>query len=70
MTGILQRRQLVVMRGVVFAFGSDVDEEAVLAVHCGIAHRLAVDRDQALAFLAGGLRDQLLGPGAEIGDLL
>ena len=41
-----------------------------MAVDRRIAQRLAVDRDQALAFLAGGFRDQLLGPGAEIGDLL
>ncbi len=57
------------MRGIVFAFGADVDEEAVVAVKRDIAKRLAVDRNQALAFLARGLRDQLLGPGAEIGDL-
>ena len=32
------------------------------------AERLAVDRDHALAVLAGGLGDQLLQPGAERGD--
>ena len=69
MPGRFQRGQLLVMRGVVFAFGADVDEEPVAAVERGIAERFAVDRDQALALLAGGFRDQLLGPGAEIGDL-
>ena len=69
MPGCFQRGQLRVMRRVVFAFGAKVDEEAILAVERGIAERLAVDRDQALAFLAGGFRDQLFGPGAEIGDL-
>ena len=69
MPGCFQRGQLLVMRGVVFAFGADVDEEAILAVERGIAERFAVDRDQALAVLAGGFRDQLFGPGAEIGDL-
>ena len=69
MPGLFQRGELVVMAAVVFAFGAKVDEEAVVAVDGGIAERLAVDRDQALAVLAGGFRDQLLGPGAEIGDL-
>ncbi len=70
MSGFFQRGELVVMRGVALAFGADVDEEAVAAVDRGIAERFAVDRDQALAVLAGGFRDQLFGPGAEIGDLL
>ena len=70
MPGLLQRGELVVMRGVVFALGAQVDEEAVVAVERGVAERFAIDRDQALAVLAGRFRDQLLGPGAEIGDLL
>jgi hypothetical protein len=70
MPGFLERLEPVVMRGVVFAFGADIDEEAVVAVKRGIAERLTVDRDQALAVLAGGFGDQLFGPGAEIGDLL
>jgi hypothetical protein len=67
MPGRFERFEPVIMRCVVFAFGSDVDEEAVVAVKRGIAERLAVDRDQTLAVLAGGFRDQLLGPSAEIG---
>ena len=70
MPGLFQRGQLVLMRGVVFAVGADIDEEAVVAVERDVVQRLAVDRDQALAILAGGFRDQLFGPGAEIGDLL
>ena len=53
---------------VVFGRGAQIDEEAVVAVDGGVAERLAVDRDQALAVLAGRLGDQLLDPGAEIGD--
>ena len=70
MPGLFQRGQLFVMRGVAFALGSDVDEEPIAAIERGVAKRLAVDRDQALAFLAGGFGDQLFGPGAEVGDLL
>ena len=69
MPGSFQRDQRVVMLSVVFAFGAQVDEEAVIAVQGRIAKRLAVDRDQALAVLARGLRDQLFGPGAEVGDI-
>ena len=68
MTGGFQRGESLVMRGIVLAFGPDIDEEAVVAVQRGIAERFAVDRNQALAVLAGGFGDQLLGPGAEIGD--
>ncbi|MFK4398646.1 hypothetical protein ABIF31_005203 [Bradyrhizobium elkanii] len=57
------------MRGVVLAIGTQVDEEAVVAVDRRLANRLALDRDQALAVLAGRFRDQLLGPGAEIGNV-
>ncbi len=70
MAGALQRGELVVMRGVALAFGPDIDEEAVIAVKRNVAERLAVDRNEALAFLAGGFRNQLFGPGAEVGDLL
>ena len=42
MAGLFQRGELVVMRGVVFAFGPDVDEEAVVAVER--RHRPAVRR--------------------------
>ena len=69
MPGLFQRGQLIVMRAVAFAFGTKVDEESIVAVERHIAQRLTVDRDQALAVLAGGFRDQLFGPGAEIGYL-
>ncbi|MGY4314565.1 hypothetical protein ACVWW1_003892 [Bradyrhizobium sp. JR3.5] len=69
MAGGLERGELCLMRGVVLALGAQVDEEAVVAVDRGVADGFALDRDQALAVLAGRFRDQLLGPGAEIGDL-
>ena len=69
MAGGFQRLEPLVMRGVVLAFGTDIDEEAVVGVERGIAERFAVDRDQAFAVLAGGFGDQLFCPGAEIGDL-
>jgi len=69
MAGRLQGLEPRIMRGVVFALGTDIDEETIVAVTSGIAERLAVDRNQALALFAGGFRDQLLGPGAEIGNL-
>ena len=56
------------MRVIVFALGPDVDKEPIMAVHGRVAERLALDRDQPFTFFAGGFRDQLLGPGAEIGD--
>ncbi len=69
MAGSFQRGQFFLMRGVAFAFGADIDEEAIVAVDGRIAQRFAVDRNQALALLAGRFRNQLLGPRAEIGDL-
>ena len=68
MTGFFQRTQPFVMRVIVFALGPDVDEEPIMAVHGRIAEWLALDRDQPFTFFARGFRDQLLGPGAEIGD--
>ena len=70
MPGLLQRGQFFIVRSIVFAFGPDVDEEPVPSIQRHLANRFAVDRDQALAFLAGGFRDQLFGPGTEIGYLL
>ena len=40
-----------------------------MAIDGGFADGLAIDRNQPFAFLPRGFRDQLLGPGAEIGDL-
>ena len=56
------------MSVILFVRRADIDEEAVVAVKVGIAQRLAIDRDQALALLAGRLGDQLLGPCAKIRD--
>jgi len=64
-TGLFQRDQSCVMCGVILAFGAQVDKEPIAAVQRGIAERLAIDRDQALAVLAGGFRDQLFCPGPQ-----
>ena len=69
MPGFLQRGEPVVVAAVGFIFGTQVDEETIPAVDGGFAERLAVDRDQPLSVLAGGFRNQLFSPGAEIGDL-
>ena len=43
-----------------------VDEQTIVAIDAGGSERLAVDRDQSLAVLAGRFRQQLLEPRAEI----
>ena len=62
MPGRLERRQRRRLGGLAVA---QVEEDAVLAVVLGRRHRLAVDRDQAFAPLAGRFRDELFGPGAD-----
>src|SRR3954467_6498569 len=69
MASLFDRGEPVIMVGVGLAFGSEVDEEAVVAVERGLGQRFAIDRDQPFAMLACGFRNQLFGPGAEIGDL-
>src|ERR1700732_4743169 len=62
MTGFAERRQgsrLSVTRQ------RPPDEKAITAIDLRRAERLIRDRHQALAFFAGTLRDQLLGPHAE-----
>ena len=44
---------------------ADVDEEPIVAVVAGVTERLARDRHDAFAVLAGRLGDQLFGPRAE-----
>ena len=70
MAGSFKSLELLLVRSVVFVLGADIDEEAIVGVSFGITQRLAVDRDQAFALFASGFRDQLLGPGAEIGNFL
>ncbi len=70
MTCLFEGGELRIMGGIVLALDAQVDEEAVVAVDGDVADGLAVDGNQTLAFLAGGLSDELLGPGAKIGDLL
>ena len=54
--------------GIRFARQPQIDEQAIRAVDVGRAQRLGVDRDEALALLAGRFGEELLEPGAEIGD--
>ena len=68
MAGRLQLRKLGLVSGIGFTIEREIDEEAIVAVKLRRAERLAVDRDETLAVLAGGLGEQLLGPGAEIGQ--
>src|SRR5262249_57777442 len=64
----LQRYDRAVLRGVGFARVGQIDEHPIRAVDRLSAERLGIDRDQALAVLAGGFGEQLLGPGTEIAD--
>ena len=54
--------------GIFVACERKLDEETIVAVNLRHAERLAVDRDETLAVLAGRFGEQLLGPGAEIGE--
>ena len=68
MAGTRQRLERPVLCLVRRRSQTRVDEEAVAAVRLGGCERLAVDRDDAFAILAGGLAHQLFEPGAERGD--
>ena len=70
MSGLFKGRELVVMGLVRVGFRPQINEEAIVAVDCRCAERLAVDGNQALAVLSGGLSDQLLRLRTEIGDRL
>ena len=47
-----------------------IGEQAIVAVNRGRAQRLAIDRDDPLAELAGRFSEELLKPRAKIGDAL
>ena len=66
--GRLERVDGGVLRGVGRVVEPQVDEQAIVAVGRGRAERLAIDGDDALAVLAGGLGEELLEPGAEVVD--
>ena len=57
-----------VLGGIEAFVRAQVDEDAVLAVDGGIAQRFALDGQDAFAFFAGALGDQLLQPVAKGGD--
>ena len=46
----------------------DVDKQAIFSIDLGRADRFVVDRYDAVALFAGGFREQLLEPGADIDD--
>ena len=56
MAGLLQFGELGFVVGLALAFERQVDEEAVVAVDFRPGQRLAIDRDQAFAVLAGRIR--------------
>src|SRR5215470_433690 len=69
MAGFFKGCELLFMRAVILAFGTEIDEETVIAVDRDVAERLAVDWNEPLALFAGRFCNQLLGPGAEIRNL-
>ena len=66
MSGCAQSGDRAVEHSVVAA--AQCDEQAIVAVHGRLAERLGADGDDALAFLACALGDELLGPQREGGD--
>ena len=56
----------LVLRRIEARFRADISEHAIVAVHVRRAERLAIHRDQSLAFLARRFRHQLFEPCAEI----
>ena len=68
LAGLLERHDRRVLRRVRSRLQAQVGEQAIVAVGVRRRQPLAVDRDDALALLAGGLRDELLEPRAEIVD--
>ena len=68
MPGFFERGHLGILRRVGRSLEPNVGEDAVVSVHVRRAQFFAIDRDDALAEFAGGFRDQLLEPRAQIGD--
>src|SRR6185437_1783838 len=48
MPGVLERAQPLIMSGIVFVRGADIDKETIVAVKARIAERFTLDRDQPL----------------------
>ena len=70
LAGLLERAHCGVARRIVVALEPHIGEHPVGPVHRWRTERLQVDRDQALALLAGGFGDQLLEPCAKVADLV
>ena len=68
MAGLLQRLHRLALRRIDLPVQLQIGEESVVAVAIRRGERLAGERDQSTALLAGTFRQKLLQPGAEIGD--
>src|ERR1700722_3054757 len=68
LSGLFQRVDIRVQLGVGAAVKAHVDEDSIVAIYTGRANRFAVHRNQAFAFFSGRFGDELLEPGAEIGN--
>src|SRR5947208_5881764 len=68
MPGLLQRRDLGILRRVYSARIPDVREESILAVRLRRPQGLVIDRHDAFALFARALGDELLYPGAQVPD--
>ena len=68
MARFFERGDFGVLIGVGALIQAKISEDAVVAIDLGRAQLFAIDRNDALALLAGGLGNQLLEPRAQIGD--
>ena len=64
--GFFESSDLRVLSGVLVGFEAQVSKDAVFAVDIGRAELFAIDRDNAIALLAGRFGDQLFEPCAQI----
>ncbi len=70
MAGLLQCSERSFARRIGIVLQAKINKDTVVAIDVGLAKCLTFQRDQRLAILAGGFRDELLSPGAEIRDVL
>src|SRR5262249_60751180 len=68
MSGLLQGRDGVVLSLVGLGGEPQISKDSIVTVDRGFAKLFAVDRNDAFADFSSGFGDQLLEPGAEVGD--
>ena len=68
LAGFFERVDGGVLLGIGRGAQAQIDEDAIISVNIGRADFLAVNGNQALAFLAGGFGEKLFEPRAEIGN--